>query len=380
MRHKHAPYVGLAERMLDVYRSCIGKARHEIHSAVRRLFSEQPECPVRRIEAFIKLLDDVSNYEHDRSGQAAELRRQVFRRAAAMHPLVREHDRQFPNGEQEAKCTIAAQLGRGWDEIDGKLFADVPDFQRLQSFEGYPSAVALLARYNVAQVQVALFDAVTMTVWADQDFKPILRHAKLAGLMHTIRLVGKDRYELRFDGPATKLRITRRYGVAMAKFLPALLACRGWRMHAVLRTQRLGWNVRLDLSPDDGLASHLPPPSLFDSGVEEEFARQWGDAPRGGWAIRREATILHQGQKVFIPDFSLRHEDGREVLLEIVGFWTPEYLEAKAKTLSAFRDRRILLAVGVPAFKQWGELSADLIRYKTRLKIDDVLERLNGIH
>jgi len=35
-------------------------------------------------------------------------------------------------------------------------------------------------------------------------------------------------YLFRFDGPASVLRKTRRYGVAMAKFLPALIDFRGW--------------------------------------------------------------------------------------------------------------------------------------------------------
>ena len=66
-----------------------------------------------------------------------------------------------------------------------------------------------------------------MTVWASDDFKTILRYAKLARLMHTIVRTGEGRYRFRFDGPASVLRHTRRYGAAMARFLPALIACRG---------------------------------------------------------------------------------------------------------------------------------------------------------
>jgi predicted nuclease of restriction endonuclease-like RecB superfamily len=71
-----------------------------------------------------------------------------------------------------------------------------------------------------AQVQVALFDALQLTVWAMQDFKTILRYAKLARLLHTIRRERGGCYVIRFDRPASVLRSTRRYGIAMAKFLP----------------------------------------------------------------------------------------------------------------------------------------------------------------
>ena len=171
----------------------------------------------------------------------------------------------------------------------------------------------------------------------------------------------------------------------MARFLPALVACRDWRMHAVVRTRRRGWNVSLDLSSADGLSSHLPAPAEFDSSVEEAFAAKWGAEKRDGWLLVREGEILHQKQKVFVPDFVFRHDDGRTALMEIVGFWTPEYLQAKLETLRTFQQHRILLAVARPAAKavaQDGIVSAlpgEVIPYKTALLLDDVLERLTRI-
>ena len=95
-------------------------------------------------------------------------------------------------------------------------------------------------------------------------------------------------------------------------------------MHAVIQTPRAGWQVRLDLTPADGLKSHLPAPEEFDSDIESEFAGKWGDGPREGWTLSRESDILHSGQKVFLPDFTFQHTNGRRVLLEIIGFWTAE--------------------------------------------------------
>jgi predicted nuclease of restriction endonuclease-like RecB superfamily len=375
-RPRHAHYVGLAERMLEVYLSGLGRTRQELHRAIRAVFAQEPDCPLRRIDAFAKLLDDVSTFTKDRSSRAAALRKQVFRLAAPLHPLVRTRDALFAHEEVEAKAEIAAQLGRSWPDIDAALFADIMEFQRLESFAGYQDGAALLARYNVAQVQAALFDAVTMIVWATDDFKTILRHAKLAGLMHTIRATGQSSYEIRFDGPASVLRATHRYGARMAKFLPALLACRGWRMHAVLRRGRRGWESGLDLSPGDGLSSHLPAPGEFDSQVEEDFMQSWGPDKHDGWTLAREGEVLHHGQKVFVPDFVFRHVDGRVVFLEIVGFWTPEYLAAKVQTLRTFTGQRILLAVGRNASKEWPDLPLETIRYKARLGVSDVLQRL----
>ncbi|NLX99645.1 MAG: DUF790 family protein [Rhodopirellula sp.] len=377
-RKAHQQYLRYAERMLRIYRQGVNRTRRDLHQAVWNILATEEDCPVRRIGAFCKLLDDASAYRRDTRGKAAALRRKVFRLAAARHPLVRRADGLFENEEAKVKAEIAESLGRPWAEIDRDLFADVIDFHRLARFDGYADGAALLARYNVAQVQAALFRAVSMTVWADEDFKTILRYAKLARLMHTITWDGQGRYRFRFDGPASVLRESRRYGVAMARFLPALIACRNWRMHAVIQS-RGAYTAALQLSSADGLKSHLPPPADFDSDVERSFAEKWGEEPREGWRLVREGEVLHHGQKVFVPDFVFHHSDGRTVLMEIVGYWTPEYVQAKVQTLEAFRDRKILLAAHVGIRKQLADLPADVISYRTGLKIREVLDRLGAV-
>ena len=77
-----------------------------------------------------------------------------------------------------------------------------------------------------------------------------------------------------------------------------------------------------------------------------------------------------------MPDFAFRHDDGRTVLMEIVGFWTPEYLRNKRQTLEYFKDERILLAVAESVHGTMPELPHATITYKTTLHIKDVLESL----
>jgi uncharacterized protein len=374
-RKTHAHYVEYARRMLAVYEDGAGRMRRELHRSVEGILADEPDCETRRIQAFCKLLDDAAVYDTDPEGAAAKLRMRVFAMAAPSHPLVREADRLFESAESEVKARIARELDMAWDEVDAGLYADVIDFQRLKSFSGYPAPEALLSRYNVAQVQVCLYRAERMTVTATQDFKTILKYAKLARLLHEIERVGPSNYRINLAGPASVLAETRRYGVNMARFLPALLACQGWTMRAPMTTP---WRTRaaLVLSDKDGLRSHLPPPEEFDSIVEEAFARKFGEE-REGWRLLRESEIIHEGQRVFVPDFTFRHRDGVEALLEIVGFWTPEYLAAKRQTIARFRKHRILLAVPKRQIREEAQLGPEVIVYATRLKIEPVLEALS---
>jgi len=371
---KHRHYPQYAQRVLAIYRNGIGRQRRELHRQVEAVFAEESDCPIRRIQAFCKLLDDKSGYQTDPRGQAAQLRLKVFSLAARLHPLVATPDRLFEHAEAETKAKIAVQLGMPWPDIEAGLYADVMAFQRLESFEGYPDGPALLSRYNVAQLQACLYRAESMTVEATADFKTILRYAKLARLLHEIRPMGPSRYRITFSGPASILRETRSYGVNFARFLPALLACKGWTLSAIIQTP---WKTKakLELSDRDGFKSHLPPAEEFDSTVEEAFAAKFGPE-RDGWRLIREGEVLHQGQSAFVPDFVFRHQDGTQVLLEIVGFWTPEYLAGKRQTLRQFREHHILIALPERSVREDAAVGENVILYKTALKLQPVLEVL----
>ncbi len=379
-RRTHAIYESLAERMLLVYQQGTGRRRRELHGDVRQVLEEDPACPLRRMEAFCKLLDDQAVYASAERRSAAALRREVFSEAARFHPLVERVDSLFENSAEDVRRRISQRLQRDWQEISDSLFADVIEFHRLESFPGYPGPRELLSRYNVAQIQAALFSAISMTIRAGTDFKRILRAARLARLMHTITMPAAGIWQIELTGPASVLRETRRYGVNFARFLPALICCSDWTLEALMETRGLR-NLRLRVSSEDGLRSHLPPDDAFDSAVEADFAASWGEEPREGWRLKREAEILHAGQKTFIPDFVLEHLSGRRVLLEIVGFWTPEYLEQRVTTLDVFRDVPILLAVCEQnadrlALAAHGRL---VISYRKTLQVKQVLEALREV-
>jgi len=373
--HRH--YVDYAERMLSIYRNGIGQQRRHLHHQVEGLFANEPECPIRRIQAFCKLLDDRSSFYTDAAGKAAKLRLEVFSRAAGYHPLVVQPDRLFEHDEKKVKSQLAEELGISWDQIEQSLYSDVMAFHRLQALDGYPDGPALLSRYNVAQLQACLYRAERITIVATDDLKTILRYAKLARLLHEIRRLGHSKYQIVFSGPASVLRDTRIYGVNFAKFLPALLACKGWKMAAILQTP---WNAhaRLELSENDGFTSHLPPPEEFDSHIEESLATKFGQE-RDGWQLIREGEILHDHQKTFVPDFTFRHEDGTQVHLEIIGFWTPEYLAHKRETIRQFGQHNILIAIPERSLREGASVGESVLVYKTTIKLKPLMEALERI-
>lgn len=319
-RNEHRGYTSLAGQMLQIYIDGTGKTRKQLHQEARELFSNMERCPERRICAMIKLLDSEGTFT-------------------------------FPDNVIRRRMDILLGSDHREDlNLDvSELFADRPEFQRLSHFEGYESPVAFLSRYNVSQLQAAMYRCRKMQITLKSGFKRVIRHINLSRLLHSISPIKSGGYRIVLSGPLSHLHKTTRYGCALSRFVPALLTCDNWQMSAVLSGP---WNTEatMNLSSDDGYNSYMEPDIEFDSKVEEEFATAFNTCHRG-WELIREGRLLHDGQKVFIPDFILRNGSGTEILLEIAGYWTPEYLREKIRTLELFRRPELFVAVpaGSPA-------------------------------
>jgi hypothetical protein len=223
-------------------------------------------------------------------------------------------------------------------------------------------------------------------VW--DHFGTVFSYVKLFGLMHRIypididgeRVPSTDQavgYEAVLDGPASLFSKSQKYGIRMANFLPALPLCDRWEMTAEILVDETTEETRqLELDHTDGLDSHYSANDRFDSDVERTLARKWERA-NTEWELVREDDVFDLGAEVMIPDFAIEHPDGRRAIFEIVGFWTPEYLNEKlAKIREADLDH-LLVAVSERL-----ECSADdfngasdrVLWFKSGIHVYDVVE------
>ncbi len=386
----------ILELALAVYRARLGQTRGQVRNAARlALEALRPD----RVEPMVKLLDDVATYEWPPTARCAERRVEIFEAAAPHHPLI----------EAATFTWVPADHA----EAVASLYADYPEFHRLVAFPGHYTAEVLRADYDLAQAQALLYSATRVTVEAGRAFRHILRYARLARLLHRVermpvppsarrgrprlrrsptqqsptsndcdrfapdRPESDDGYRFVLDGPNSILRRTRAYGVDFARFLAALVRLGDWRLHAEIELRR-GWRPLLfTLTAADGLGAGLGPPPEFDSGLEAAIARKFG-RQRSGWRLVREGTILEAGGSLLVPDFVFRHDDGVEVVLEIVGYWTPEYLADKLGKLSAVRGVNLIVAVPRALAVRAGALPATVLPFKRRLLLRDLLPRLEA--
>lgn len=356
------------ERAIGAYRARIGQPLGEVRNAARRtLEGLRPD----RVEALVELLDGVATYEWPRGRLLAERRVGLFEAAAREHPLL---------DPARARALVAEAFGPAGERAEDPvalLYADYPEFHRLKAFPAGYAAEDLRADYDLGQAQALLYSALRVTVEARADFKHILQYARLARLLCRVAPLGGGGYRLAFDGANSILRHTHAYGVDFARFLAALVQARDWRLTADIALRK-GWRpVTFALSDADGLSSRVPAPALFDSRLEERFARTFGPE-RDGWRLSREAVILEAGGACLVPDFLFTHRDGTRVALELVGYWTPEYLRAKFARLEKAAAPNLIVAVQAGRAVGPGTLPGPVLSFKGALKLGDLLPRLEA--
>jgi hypothetical protein len=201
-------------------------------------------------------------------------------------------------------------------------------------------AQRVLQRYNVALAQAMLYRCRQLQVTVGRTsvrIRQLFGAVKLNCLIHVL-----TRHEVGFhldlDGPVSMLRHSQRYGVRMAAFLPALLHC-DFELQADIPDIDSGStrdSRRFVIDQKMGLVSHHRAATVYDSELEATFARRF-DKLNSPWRLERETEVVDLQEVVMIPDFAFRHDDGRVRLLEIVGYWRPEYL---ARKLTRLREAR----------------------------------------
>ncbi len=104
------------------------------------------------------------------------------------------------------------------------------------------------------------------------------------------------------------------------------------------------------LDHTSSLHSHFKRSGEFDSRLEADFASEFEQkigGKRGRWHLTRESEVLLLGDTVMVPDFLLvdTKDETRRILIELVGFWHPNYLRRKVEKVRAANCAHLLLLV-----------------------------------
>jgi predicted nuclease of restriction endonuclease-like RecB superfamily len=251
--------------------------------------------------------------------------------------------------------------------IEEAFFSDLEEEQVLTDV-ALLSPDELVRWYNLSLMQTLLFDALELTFWVKDNYQHIFRQMKYLGLMYEI----DD--GVKVTGPSSLFKKNRKYGTAMAKLLPVITNAHQWKLQAKIETLVGGEPRVLDFTLDSGnnvlLPHHADPIVHFDSEVEAQFYRDF-TALNLGWDLVREPDVVKAGNYVVIPDFGFS-KDGLQHYVEIVGFWTPEYLQRKLAKLKE-TNVPITVIVNETLSCKKEDFPGEVLFYKNRIPMMEIV-------
>ena len=226
-------------------------------------------------------------------------------------------------------------------ELERGLFADLPGEKLVTAPPAQPSPNDLALRTNQLILRSLLFHARRVRIKAEGATRPLVRQAKLRGLLCSVTDGSPPILDL--SGPFTIFRHTLLYGRALGELVQFLPHCAHFKLRAdcVLR----GQSASLDVQSGDPIFPSEEP-KAFDSTLEERFARDLKRAAPD-WDLVREPEPVPAGRTLIFPDFLLRHRwnPQRRFLVEILGFWTADYLARKLALLRESGLGNLILCV-----------------------------------
>ncbi|MCC5653842.1 DUF790 family protein [Nostoc sp. XA013] len=358
----------LAIELINYFQSAVGKTQGMLERQLTDFEGDSTDYRVKRGLAYI-LKSSFCTFEVISPLEPQMLRERVFSLAAKS--VSSRESTQVTLSKIADDLTKELEREVLLEQVRNGLYADLSENKILTVFDA-PTAPDLINRYNLSQVQGVFYKASQLVLNAHRnvpgEYKLLFRYLKLFQLMAYIEGDADHGFTITIDGPTSLFNPSTRYGLAIAKLIPALLHVTKWSLSSILQTRDAYTNTwktgRFTLNSECGLVSHYPPGKPYDSMLEASFADKW-DALKSGWALEREVDLIPIPGSVMIPDFRLVHADGRTFLLEIVGYWRPEYLQKKfSQVRRAGRDDLILA------------ISERLNLEKAGVKLNDVPARI----
>jgi uncharacterized protein len=351
--------VELASTMIDRFKSAVknGETKGSIASSVKEL---EYYYDYRLVRGFYSLLERQSVFKSKADYHGIDpilLRRKVFEESSKRGFALTEYER------GRIMSDIAKAFNINSNMLEELLMSDMDD--NLLIIELKPISVdKLIASYNLSLIQTLLFKCVTFEckVSSGVEWKYLLRDVKRLGLMYMLEYDDNNNNNSSnkkvsnitciVDGPLSIFKMTEKYGTSIARLIPTIVNAREWYIRAwIVRDSNRARSYEFTLSSKDNVMldkSRDPSTNIYDyngksitiydSSIEERFANTFINYDTG-WRLVREPEPIVVSNKAFIPDFAFEKGNIR-VYLEIVGFWTKEYIERKLQKIRELRVER----------------------------------------
>ncbi|MGB9630952.1 MAG: DUF790 family protein [Candidatus Methanodesulfokora sp.] len=361
----------LAEELISVFREHVGRKVGDLERELEDLEERYEGIGVdfKLVRGLSTLLERKCIIETKETKiKPDQIRRIVFERAAKFGGFT-------INEREEIIKETAMELSLDPSEVEELMWADWDENKEIKEFSA-PTAAELLKEYNQSLLQTALFRAIRMDLFVkgkSEEIKLLIRDIKAKGLMYYAESL-KDGIRFLIDGPASVLKLTTRYGTSLAKLVPTIISMDSWRIIADLRMRK-----PLILEISDSSRDLFPVREIiaveYDSSLEKQFHNI---AVSSGWEVIREPYPIVSGGSIFFPDFLIKKGNVR-MLVEIVGFWTHDYIKKKLQKMKQISDRMLLIVDRNLSCSRFFDELGDIFYFDGKIKYAELAKKLSEI-
>ncbi len=337
--------IQLGDELAAIYRASVGQSWRDLNEQLK----QHPESSDAVFQGFGKLLEDRCTF-----GEAAEVfeeqRWDWFELSRALRAEILPSRAAF---EQQ----LAEKSGRSFGGMQEQLYADLPEFRCIQTFEDI-SGEALVHRYNAAQVQGLLLRAQKLRFTITE--KDIVTRRRLLQKLRFCRLLAEfvenpeGALVLDVSGPLSMFDQVQSYGMRLCQFFPYVLLMPKWELEATVKLGENYYDLKIDSSKP--IRSHY---RSFSGYIPEEFQafiKAFNALPAGdrkGWKAEAGQEHLNLGQQCYsFPDLTLRHATGVVRHLELFHKWHEGELQRRIAVLSEVKDAPLMLGVSQDLAKE----------------------------
>jgi predicted nuclease of restriction endonuclease-like RecB superfamily len=345
------------KKCYDLWKSSEGLKIKEIKDKISEI---EDFSNYKKVRGIVHILSQISQLTKSEEN-AKEIRKFIFLRGPAL--TEEEKERIIKEAEIEFQTKIS----------EDKIWGDINPYKvLLKAPEISIQDISKIYNLSLACGIALLSHKINFKV--SENIGDIIRFAKKLGLMYDSAKEGW----ISVFGPATLIKESTKYSLSLSILVSKIVRKKSFEIEIETEKGILKLNQE-----HKKFFPEIDEDVKFDSSYEEQVSRIIQDAFTNLNLIREpEAIFFREG--VFIPDFKLINDEGKEVLIEIAGFWTEDYIKKKIEKLKKFWEssqRKIIVLASEKLALSFGniKLSDNVIVFKNELPSLELIKKIKEI-
>ncbi len=347
----------LAERLIECYRLEEGQVCSllEIREEVENQIHSYPNEKIA--QGLNKIILDRCDFSNPDEFDYPALRAEIFAASAAV--LKKETSGLSPEKlADKVRNSLSTDAGK---LFDAGMYSDLPGNETLiKSPSVFPRE--LLERYNCSLVQsLLLFSGSLELIIEDPEpakMRRMFKYLKFFRLLAKITSVAGNRrfkeapekLKIIIDGPISLFENTRKYGLQLACFFPAILDMKKWKLKTIVNPKNR--ELKLNLDESSKLVGHY---RNFSSYVPEEIAmfHRLFKTKVSDWKITGNAPLFQaDNHELIFPDLSFTDESDRTIHLELFHRWHSVPLLERLEFCNRNPDLPLIIGIDRALYKK----------------------------